>query len=135
MQQPSENRSRINTPTWIDFVANLASFWEGFGSQDGPKLAQIASKMTLQINPKNDHILDRSWDRFWSILGSNLAPKRGGRRGVERTFFALGAKMASRALNEDLETDFGRFLDKCWSIFGRMLADFQMICGTILNDF
>ena len=39
IQQPSENRSQINTPTWIDFVTNLASLWKGLGSQDGPKLA------------------------------------------------------------------------------------------------
>ena len=47
----------------------------------------------------------------------------------------LGAKMASRALQEDLGTDFGRFLDPFWSIFGPMLVDFRMIFGTILNDF
>ena len=46
----------------------------------------------------------------------------------------LGAKMASRALQEGLGTDFGRFLDKFWSIFGPMLVDFRMIFDTILND-
>ena len=47
----------------------------------------------------------------------------------------LGAKMASRALQEDLGTDFGRFLDPFWSIFGPMLVDFRMIFGTIFKIF
>ena len=75
--------------------------------------------------------LGTDFDRFWA---PTWLPRGGGRRGVERTFFALGAKMASRALQEDLGTDFGRFLDKFWSIFGPMLVDFRMIFDTILND-
>ena len=47
----------------------------------------------------------------------------------------LGAKMASRGLQEDLGTDFGRYLEPFWSIFGPMLVDFHMMFGTILNDF
>ena len=70
-------------------------------------------------------------DRFWA---PTWLPRGGGRR-AERTFFALEAKMASRALQEDLGTDFGRCLEKVWSIFGPMLVDFRMIFGTILNDF
>ena len=53
--------------------------------------------------------LGTDFDRFWA---PTWLPRGGGRRGVERTFFALGAKMASRALQEDLGTDFGRFLDE-----------------------
>ena len=47
----------------------------------------------------------------------------------------LGAKMVSRALQEGLGTDFDRFLDPFWSIFGLTLVDFRMIFRTILNDF
>ena len=63
-QHRSEKSSQINTPTWLDFGANLAPFWEGFGVQDGAKLDQIGPKIDLQINQKNDHLSDRSWDRF-----------------------------------------------------------------------
>ena len=43
-QHPSKNSSQINTPTCIDFGANLVPFWDGFGSHDGAKLAPNRSK-------------------------------------------------------------------------------------------
>ena len=43
-QHPSKNSSQINTPTCIDFGADLAPFWKGVGGQDGAKLAPNRSK-------------------------------------------------------------------------------------------
>ena len=58
---------------------NLHRFWSQlgfiFGGVWGPRWDQIASKIDLQIHQKIDHISDRSWDRFWLILGPNLEPK------------------------------------------------------------
>ena len=39
VQNRSKNSSRINTQTWVEHGANLASFWEGFGIQNGAKFA------------------------------------------------------------------------------------------------
>ena len=44
-------------PTWLHFGRVL-------GVKMDPSWHQIASKMALQIHPKNDHILNRSWDQF-----------------------------------------------------------------------
>ena len=38
IQDPSKNNPQINTPTCIDFGANLAPFWEGLESQLGVKI-------------------------------------------------------------------------------------------------
>ena len=100
------------------FGSQLGSILEGFGE---PSWTQVGTKSLQKWVFKSM----QKMITFWIALGTDFArfwaptwlPRRGGRRGVERTFFALGAKMASRALQEDLGTDFGRFLD------------------TILNDF
>ena len=58
---------------------NLHRFWSQLGFIFGgvwePRWDQIASKIDLQIHQKIDHISDRSWDRFWPILGPNLELK------------------------------------------------------------
>ena len=58
----------ILEPTWLHFGKVLEA-------KMGPSWHQIAPKLALQIDQKIDHISDRSWHRFWPILGTNLEPK------------------------------------------------------------
>ena len=95
-QEPSKNTSQINTPTCIDFGTNLAPFWEGFGSQVGAKLEQNGSKSRSQKQSKNHHLLDRSWERFFEILGPNMPPKRGPQKLIFGGFLPLGAILEPR---------------------------------------
>ena len=41
-------------------------------------------------------VLDPSWERFWSILASNLAPKRGAQKSLFDVFWAPGATLGPR---------------------------------------
>ena len=47
-QHASENRSRIDALSCINFTTNLAPFWDGFGSHFGSKLPPNCSKNRLQ---------------------------------------------------------------------------------------
>ena len=54
-----------------------------------PNWHQIPSKIDFQIDQKNNHIFNHSWDDFFSILGPNLAPKRGPRTNFSTSFSFL----------------------------------------------
>ena len=59
----SKNTSQSNTPTWIDFGANLAPLWGRWE----PRWGQIRTKSlqnSIFKSIKNDHIFDRFWERF-----------------------------------------------------------------------
>ena len=79
----NKKRSKINPKTALKSMLQFMSIWEPtwthFGRvldvKMGPSWHQIAPKIDLQIDDKYDSISDRSWDRFWSILGPNLEPK------------------------------------------------------------
>ena len=85
-QKINKNPSKIHHKTALKSTPQLASIleptWPHFGriskAKMEPSWHQIAPKIDLQINQKNDHIFDRSWDRFWSILGPNLGGLSGG---------------------------------------------------------
>ena len=47
----------ILEPTWLYFGRVL-------GAKMGPRWHQIVAKIDLQIDQKNDHLLDRSWEQF-----------------------------------------------------------------------
>ena len=87
-------------PSWTDVRANLAPTWVQNPTQIGPKSIQEPED-GLQTSPRrpwdrfglivvaflmNDCILDRSWDRFCSIFGPNLAP----------TWHQVGSKLAPK---------------------------------------
>ena len=87
-------------PSWTDFRANLAPTWVQNPTKIGPKSIQEPED-GLQTSPRrpwdrfgwifvaflmNDRILDRSWDRFCSIFGPNLAP----------TWHQVGSKLAPK---------------------------------------
>ena len=69
MQQPSKNSYQIYVPNWINLGANLTSFWDGFGCQNGAKLAPNGSKKRYKKSKKNDHLLNRVKIEFWAIFG------------------------------------------------------------------
>ena len=58
----------------------LGPTWPHFGRALGTKLAsnclQVASETDPQVDQKNNQILDRLGIEFWSILASNLGPKK-----------------------------------------------------------
>ena len=62
---PLENTSQIKAPSWIDFRANLAPFWEGFGAQHGVKLAPNC--LTNRCPNRSRKLL-----HFGSLLGPML---------------------------------------------------------------
>ena len=124
--------------SWMAFGAYLAPFWEGFGSQVGAKLAANRSKNRSKNLSKKWYHFRSPLDRFLVDLGLQLRRPRGsnepGFGAYVGSWSHLGAKMASRALQEDLGTDFGRFLnhfgrflEQCWSIFEWFLEQFWMI--------
>ena len=107
--------SQINTPTCIDFGANLDQFWEGFGRQDGTKLAPNRSQ-----NRSSNQSSKRS--PFGSLLGPILidfGPQNGPQEGAPEINFRrfsgswghLGAKMAQDPSKTALWTDSHRFGD------------------------
>ena len=116
--------------SWMAFGANLAPFWEGFGSQVGPKLAPNRSQNRLKK-------LLKKWLHFGSLPDRFLVDfglQHGRPRGSNEMLFGalwvvlghLGAKMAPRPLQEGLGTDFwtnfGRFLEQFWLIFDAFLT-------------
>ena len=88
----SEITSQINARSWIDFRANLAPFWEGFGAQHGAKLAPNCSKNRC---PNRSKKLSHFGPLLGPILidfGRFLVPKwspRGGQRNHFSRFFWL----------------------------------------------
>ena len=78
IQHPSKNNSQINAPILIDFRANLALFWEGFGGQDGAKMAPNRFKNRSQNRSKKWSTFGSPQDRFLNDFG----PQFGGSRGV-----------------------------------------------------
>ena len=97
IKHPSKNTSQINTPTCIDFGANLAPCWEGFRGQDGAKLAPNRSKNRFPNPSKNwshfGSLLERILNDFGLQLGPNLAPKTASWIG-----FAVGFAVQDRFL-------------------------------------
>ena len=132
-KNPYNNPQKTGLKSTPQLGSILWPTWPHFGRVWGVKMEpswhQIASKMTLQIYPKNDHILNRSWDQFWSILGSNLAPKRGPKKSFFDVFLALEPILGPRwpqdpprALQITILIDF-------WTNFNRFLNQFyQILC-------
>ena len=100
IQHPSKNNSQINAPILIDFRTNLAPFWEGFGGQDGVKLAPNRSQNRSSNQSKK-------WSPFGWLLGPifiDFGPQDGPQEGVKTFIFEsfwvswghLGAKRAPR---------------------------------------
>ena len=58
--------------SWIDFRANLAPFWDGFGDQNR---IQNRFKIDLKIDHKINQIWYRYFVDFGAILGPKMAPK------------------------------------------------------------
>ena len=157
---------------------DLASFWEGLGHWDRPKLApnrskkgspnrskkwphfffeptwlhfgkawgietglswhQIGPKRDLQIDPKNDHILDRFWIQFWSILDLSMAPKRGPKNFFFHVILALepawgpgwvqdSPRSSKIPVLVDLWTKFKRISEKMRCIFQQCLLKFWFL--------
>ena len=115
---PKRPQDSLQDPFWSHFEANLAPFWEGFGSQVGNKLAPNRSK---------NRFITSLLNRFLMDFGLQLRRPRGsneigvGALGV--ILGHLGAKMGPRPLQEGLGTDFGRFLDRFWSMLVPILVD------------
>ena len=63
-------------PTWIDFGANLAPFWEGYGVQDGTKLDNIAPKIDLQIDQQKSSLFGSLLGPILIDLGPQLDPQK-----------------------------------------------------------
>ena len=134
-KNPHSNLQKTGLKSTPQLGSILWPTWPHFGRVWGVKMDpswhQIASEMTLQIHPKNDHILNRSWDQFWSILGSNLAPKRGPKKSFFDVFLALEPILGPRWPQDppralqitiliDFWTNFNRFLNQfyeivCWN--------------------
>ena len=71
----------------------------------GPSWVQMAPKIDLKLDPRNDHICDRSWDRFWEDFGPQLRGPGGSNESAVRHLFRfwcpLGAKTSPRHSNID----------------------------------
>ena len=89
IQHPSKNNSQINAPILIDFRANLALFWEGFGSQVGAKMVPNRSKNRSKHRSKKWSPFGSSQDRFSSDFGPQLGGSRGVRWGSVGRLFGL----------------------------------------------
>ena len=127
-QHPSENSSQINTPTWIDFGANLAPFWEGLGAKMKPRWHQIAPKIDPKINRKNDHFLDCPKIDFWSILVANWPPIRETNLTIWEHFSVLVPSWAQEPPKRPLgtpKTPPGRLLGPILDDFGLQLNGFE----------
>ena len=81
--------SNQHTPTWIDFGANLAPFWEGFGGQDGAKMAPNRSKNRSKNQSKKWSPFGSHLDRFLIDFGLQLGGSRGVRWGSVGRLFRL----------------------------------------------
>ena len=110
----------------MDLGANLGRFWEGFGGQVGAKLGPNATKTRPQNQSKKISLFGSPPERFWVDFGFQVGRSLGAPNLYFLDFFwFLGtswAKMAPRALQEALGTNFGtnfnRVLINLWSISG-----------------
>ena len=67
-----KNDAKILSKTAFKSTPQLASIWEPtwlhfggvWGSKLGPSWHQIVPKIDLKTDHKNDHLSDRSWNRF-----------------------------------------------------------------------
>ena len=62
----------------------------------GPNWLQMASKIDLPRDPKDDHISDRSRDQFLKDVGPNWGCQGGPTKQIFATCFALGALLGPR---------------------------------------
>ena len=107
----------ILAPTWLHFG-------KVFGAKMGLSWHQIGPKLDFQIDQKIDYISDRSWDRFWSILGLKMGPNRVTKLLLFGVFFVLGAILGLRRPQDPPKSPQDRFLIDFWSIFYWFLIDF-----------
>ena len=100
----NKNGAKILSKTTVKSTSQLGSMllptWLHFGGAWGAKLEpswlQMASKIDLPRDPKNDDILDRSWDRFLKDFGPQPGRQRGPTNQLFATCFALGALLGPR---------------------------------------
>ena len=87
------NLQKTALKSMLEVGAILEPTWPHLGTVLRPKMEpnwhQIPSKIDFQIDQKNNHIFNHSWDDFFSILGPNLAPKRGPRTNFSTSFSFL----------------------------------------------
>ena len=114
---------------------NLHRFWSQLGFIFGgvwePRWDQIASKIDLQIHQKIDHISDRSWDRFWPILGPNLELKMA----QDPPSWSQDAPKSPPIAAWDSSWMLKRTLVYLKSIFHQFCIDFQPQTDLIFIDF
>ena len=114
---------------------NLHRFWAQLGFISGgfwdPRWDQIASKIDLQIHQKIDHISDRSWDRFWPILGPNLELKMA----QDPPSWSQDAPKSPKIAAWDSSWMLKRTLVYLKSVFHQFCIDFRAQTGLIFIDF
>ena len=97
----NKNDAKIPSKTTVKSTSQLGSIleptWLHFGRVWGAKLEpswhQIAPKVDPQNDQKSDHLFDGLWLDFYSILASNLAPKRGPQNWFFKVLGCLGATL------------------------------------------
>ena len=72
IQHPSKNNSQINAPILIDFRTNLALFWEGFGGQDGAKMAPKSRKKLGTKSTSKKAASSRKAARRWEAMQAEV---------------------------------------------------------------
>ena len=116
----------------MDFGTDLGRFWDGFGGQDGGKLAPKPPKPTPKTNQKMYYFLESLRIDFGWILAPNLPPTWGNQPSNFRIFFALGAfltprwpqdapRSPTRRPRQPLRPILESFWLICWWIFGWFL--------------
>ena len=109
------------TRFWSQLGLILGGFW-------GPRWGQVApnrSKSPSSNRSKNDHISDRSWGRFWSILGPKMTPERGHQKSLFEVPGALEAILGPRRPQDLPKRALGPIFDQFWLIFQQILMDFR----------
>ena len=125
------------------FEANLAPFWDGFGSQVGTKLAPNRSKNRSKKQSKNLSHFVSTFGRLLLDFGANLEPKSRRKMFVMLAYVGswshLGAKMAPGPPQDPPRRPPGSILDRFWTDFGPILdrfwIDFERFGGPFFNEF
>ena len=113
----------ILEPTWLHF----GRVW---GVKMWPSWLQLALKIDPKNDTKNDHLLYRLKIDFWSILGPNLAPKRGKHYSDFGAFFDLGALLGPRCPQDPSKRPLGTPKTPPRGLLGPILEDFGLQLGS-----
>ena len=117
----------ILEPTWLHFGRIL-------GAKMGPSWLQMAPKIDPENDTKNDHLLDRLKIDFWSILGPNLAPKKGNHYSLFGLFFALGALLGPRCPKDPSKRPLGTPKTPPRGLLGAIFNDFGFQLGSFYSQ-